>query len=135
MQAAVLRAFGTPLVLEEVPDPQPGAGDVVVDIVAAPMLSYAEEVFSGARQYPLPLPMVVGVGAVGRVRAVGPDTTRLAPSDWVLCDPIVRARDEALAPDSMLQGLLAPGPGAQRLQQHFRHAPSPSSSSCCWKTR
>lgn len=121
MKAAILQAFGAPLTLETLPDPQPGAGELVVDIVAAPVLSYAAEVYSGARQYPLLLPLAVGAGAVGRVRAVGPDATRLAPGDWVLCDPMVRARDEALAPDSMLQGLIAPGPGAQRLQTHFRH--------------
>ncbi len=121
MKAAVLKAFGTPLVVETLPDPHPGAGEVVVDVVAAPLLSYASEVYSGARQYPLLLPLAVGTGAVGRVRAVGPDATRLAPGDWVFCDPTVRARDEEVAPDIMLQGLIAPSPGAQRLQAHFRH--------------
>ena len=62
---------------------------------------------------------IVGTGAVGRVRAVGPDATRLAPGDWVFCDPTVRARDEAVAPDIMLSGLIAPSPGAQRLLAHF----------------
>ncbi|RZK51810.1 MAG: alcohol dehydrogenase [Hymenobacter sp.] len=121
MKAAVLRAFGTPLVIEELPDPQPGAGEVVVDVVAAPVLAYTHEVLSGARQYPLLLPLAIGIGAIGRVRAVGPDATRLAPGDWVLCDPTVRARDEAVAPEIMLQGWIAPTPGAQRLQAHFRH--------------
>ncbi|UOQ69061.1 hypothetical protein [Hymenobacter volaticus] len=51
---------------------------------------------SGARQYPLLLP---------RAR------------------PTVRARDEPTAPDIMLQGLIAPSAGAQRLQAHFRHGP------------
>jgi alcohol dehydrogenase len=36
-------------------------------------------------------------------------------------DPSVRSRDDVLAPDVMLQGLIAPGTGAQRLQSHFRH--------------
>lgn len=121
MKAAVLQAFGTPLRIENLPDPRPGAGEVVVDIVAAPMLSYAAEVFGGTRQYPMLLPLVVGCGAIGRVRAVGPDATRLLPGDWVFCDPTVRARDEATTPDIMLQGLIAPTPGAQRLQAHFRH--------------
>lgn len=123
MQAAVLEAFGSPLVIQHLPDPQPGAGEVVVEVVASPVLPYAAEVFSGARQYPLLLPLAVGSGAVGRVRAVGPDATRLAPGDWVYCDPTVRARDEPTAPDIMLQGLIAPSAGAQRLQAHFRHGP------------
>ena len=119
MRAAVLEAFGTPLVVKTLPDPYPGAGEVVVDIVAAPVLAYAADVYSGARQYPLRLPLTVGTGAVGRVRAVGPDATRLAPGDWVYCDPTVRARDEAVAPDILLSGLIAPSPGAQRLQACF----------------
>lgn len=123
MKAAVLKAFGAPLVVESLPEPHPGAGEVVVEIVAAPVLSYAAEVFSGARQYPLLLPLAVGVGAIGRVSAVGPDATRLTPGEWVFCDPTVRSRDDAVSPDVMLQGWIAPGEGAQRLQAHFRHGP------------
>ena len=121
MKAAVLRAFGTPLSIEDLPDPQPGAGELVVDVLAAPVLAYAAEVYAGTRQYPLLLPAAVGCGGIGRVRAVGPDATCLAPGDWVFCDPTVRARDEPTAPDILLQGLIAPSPGAQRLQAHFRH--------------
>jgi threonine dehydrogenase-like Zn-dependent dehydrogenase len=33
---------------------------------------------------------------VGRVRAIGPDATRLAEGDWVLCDPTIRSRDGGL---------------------------------------
>ena len=123
MKAAVLKAFGSPLSIEILPDPQARAGEVVVDVVAAPVLSYAAEVFSGTRQYPLQLPMAVGAGAIGRVRAVGPDATRLVTGDWVFCDPTVRSRDDATAPDVMLQGLIAPSEGAKRLQAHFRHGP------------
>lgn len=123
MKAAVLKAFGSPFVVESLPDPRPGAGEIVVDVVAAPVLSYAADVFSGVRQYPLLLPLAVGVGAIGRVRAVGPDATRIARGDWVFCDPTVRSRDDAISPDVMLQGWIAPGEGPQRLQAHFRHGP------------
>ncbi len=58
-------------------DPAIGTGEVLVDVAAAPVLSYADEVFSGARRYLLPTPVVPGCGAIGRVRAVGPDATRL----------------------------------------------------------
>lgn len=93
----------------------------MVDVVAAPVLAYAADVYGGTRQYPLLLPSAVGCGGIGRVRALGPDATRLTPGDWVFCDPTVRARDEPTAPDVLLQGLIAPSPGAQRLQAHFRH--------------
>jgi alcohol dehydrogenase len=91
MKAAILHALGTPLVIETVPDPIAGPGEVVVDVVAAPVLSYTNEVFDGTRTYHLTFPMTPGCGAVGRVRATGPDATRLAPGDWVFCDQRRRA--------------------------------------------
>jgi alcohol dehydrogenase len=121
MKAAVLKSFGSPLAVETVPDPVPGTGEVVVDIVAAGVLSYANEVFSGARKYLLELPAIPGPGGIGRVSAAGPDATKLAIGNWVFCDPTVRSRDGGLTPDITLQGLSARGPGGLKLQQHFRH--------------
>jgi alcohol dehydrogenase len=121
VRAAVLKAFGSPLAVETLPDPVLGTGEVVVDVVAAGVLPYAGEVFSGERRYLLTLPVAPGCGAVGRVRAVGPDATRLAVGDWVLCDPTVRSRDGALTPDVTLQGWSAQGEGGLRLQEHFHH--------------
>lgn len=119
MKAAVLKALATPLSIETVDDPVAGPGSIVVDVVAAPVLPYAAEVFSGARGYMFDLPIIPGAGAVGRVRAVGPDATRLAVGDWVLCDPTIRSRDDALTPDITLHGLSARGEGGMRLQRCF----------------
>ncbi|QDP26504.1 quinone oxidoreductase family protein [Bradyrhizobium cosmicum] len=121
MKAAVLKSFGSPLVIEDVPEPTIGTGEVIVEMVATRVLSYMNEVFSGERNYALDLPIIPGPGGIGRVRALGPDATRLAIGDWVFCDPTVRSRDDAAAPDIALQGLTAAGPGGMRLQQHFRH--------------
>ncbi|MEU0797036.1 zinc-binding alcohol dehydrogenase family protein [Amycolatopsis sp. NPDC005961] len=121
MRAAVLEEFGKPLSVRELPDPVLGTGEILVDVVAAPVLPYAAEVFRGERNYLLTLPVVPGAGAVGRVRATGPDATRLAPGDWVLCDPVIRSRDDALTPDITLQGLSARGEGGLFLQRHFGH--------------
>lgn len=112
MKAVTLLAFGSPLSIGAVPDPVPGTGEVIVDVVATGILPYAAEVFSGARKYPLELPVVPGCGAVGRVRTAGPDATRLSPGDWVFCDPTVRSRDGGLAPDITLQGWSSRGEGA-----------------------
>ena len=120
MKAAILHRFGEKLSVEQVPDPVIGTGEVVVDVVAAPVLSYTDEVLSGARKYLLPTPVVPGAGAIGRVRAVGPDATRLQPGDWVFCDPTVRSRDGGLTPDITLQGASARGEGGQKLQRYFR---------------
>lgn len=116
MRAVVLHGFGKPVTVEEQPDPQAGPGDVVVDVAAAGVLPYANEVLSGERRYALTLPVVPGAGAVGRVRATGPDATRLRPGQWVLVDPTVRSRD---GDDITLQGWSARGEGGLILQRHF----------------
>jgi alcohol dehydrogenase len=121
MKAAILKAFGSPLVVETLLDPILGTGEIIVDVVAAGVLPYAREVFSGERKYMLTLPVAPGTGAIGRVRAVGPDSTRLAVGDWVTCDPTVRSRDGAPTPDITLQGLTAGSAGGLKLQQHFHH--------------
>jgi len=119
MRAAILEAFGQPLRIADVQEPVLGSGEVIVDVVASQVLAYAHEIFSGARNYQLRLPVVPGGGAIGRVRAVGPDSTSLALGDWVICDPTVRSRDNPLAPDIELQGITAPTPGAQKLHAYF----------------
>jgi alcohol dehydrogenase len=121
MKAAILKEFGSPLTVGYLPDPLLGTGEVIVDVFAAPILPYANEVFSGARKYLLELPIVPGAGAIGRIRAVGPDATRLIVGDWVFCDPTVRSRDNAMNPDITLQGLSARGNGGLRLQRYFHH--------------
>jgi alcohol dehydrogenase len=121
MKAAILKALNQPLTIEEIPEPTPGAGEVLVRVLAAPVLSYAHEVFTGARDYPLVLPLAPGCGAIGIVEQTGPDATRLKPGQLVFCDPTVRSRDDALSPDIMLQGWIAPGEGPQKLQTYFRN--------------
>jgi len=118
MKAAVLESFGHPLTLRDVPPPRLGTGEVIVDVVAAPILSYASEVFSGARKYLLPPPVIPGCGAIGRVRETGPDAAWLKPGDWVFCDPTVRSRDNAQSPEIVLQGWSARGEGGQKIQQY-----------------
>lgn len=120
MKAAILKAFGSPLVVEDAPAPALGTGEVIVDMVAAAVLSYSREVYSGERGYLLETPVVPGSGGIGRIRAFGPDATRLAVGDWVFCDSTVRSRDDAVAPDITLQGLSAGNAeGGLRLQRYY----------------
>lgn len=122
MKAAVLTAFGRPLDVKNVPAPVMGTGEVIVDVVAAPVLSYTNEVLSGERKYLLPVPVIPGCGAIGKVRQTGPDSAWLKPGDWVFCDPTVRSRDNALSPEIVLQGWSARGEGGQKIQQYHRMA-------------
>src|SRR5438309_7011177 len=102
MKAAILKAFGSPLAIESIPEPVLGTGEVTVDVVASRVLAYANEVLSGERKYLLELPIVPGLGAIARVRATGPDATHLSAGDWVYCDPTVRSRDDTRSPDIIL---------------------------------
>jgi hypothetical protein len=56
-----------------------GPGEVVVVVVAAPVLSSTNEVFDGTRIYHLTFPMTPGCGAVGRARR-GPMRRGLRPA-------------------------------------------------------
>lgn len=119
MRAAVLTAFGRPLEIQDVPQPEIGGGEVVVEVAASCVLPYTQEVFSGERRYPLEPPVVPGVGGVGRVVQAGPDATKLSVGDLVWCDPTVRSRDDALTPDITLQGWSSRGDGGRRLSRYL----------------
>lgn len=119
MKAAILKAFGSPLVVEDAPEPVLGTGEVIVDVAAAGVLAYSKEVYSGERKYLLELPAIPGSGGIGRVRRLAPDATHLAVGDWVFCDPTVRSRDDQQSPDINLQGLSAGSEGGVRLARYF----------------
>jgi NADPH2:quinone reductase len=73
----VVRAtrFGGPEVLEpgEAPDPEPGPGEIAVDVAVAEVLFLDTQLRAGwGREYfELPLPFVLGEGVAGVVAAVG----------------------------------------------------------------
>ena len=74
MKAAVLKAFGSPLAVETVPDPVLGTGEVIVD-VAATRARLCRRGLQRRAPLLLELPVIPGAGGIGRVRAVGPDAT------------------------------------------------------------
>lgn len=121
MKAAVLNTFGSPLAIETLPDPVLGTGEVIVDVAAAGVAGYAAGVFNGTRKYRLELPVVPGPGGIGRVRATGPDATKLSVGDWVFCDPTIRSRDDAANPDVILQGWTAVSSTALPLHRFYHH--------------
>ena len=72
MQAALLREYHRPLQVEEVPDPVPGPGQVVVEVRAAGVCG--SDVFLQKGGFDSTLPIVPGHEAAGVVCAVGPGT-------------------------------------------------------------
>ena len=88
MRAIVLPEYGPPsaLQLRTLPDPKPGAKEIVVRMAGASLNPVDWKQRSGAlRQYmPLDLPAVLGRDASGTVAAVGPGVTEFAVGDKVL---------------------------------------------------
>jgi NADPH:quinone reductase-like Zn-dependent oxidoreductase len=79
------------VVVEEVPDPEPGPGDVVVRVEAA-ALNYPDVLILANRyQVSVPPPFVPGSEYAGTVVAVGSDVTQFVPGDRVFGGGIVGA--------------------------------------------
>src|SRR6267378_1131669 len=86
MKAIRVHEFGGPevLKLEEVDDPKPGPGQVVVRVKAAGVNPYDTYMRAGAYGARNPtLPFTPGSDAAGIVEAVGPDVTDIAVGDRV----------------------------------------------------
>lgn len=75
MRAIMVERFGDPGVLQvaEVPDPEPGPGEVLIAVTASDVLHVDTMIRSGAATgfFPVRPPYIPGNGAAGTVRSVG----------------------------------------------------------------
>ncbi|MBZ5702895.1 MAG: NADPH:quinone reductase [Acidobacteriia bacterium] len=85
MKAIRVHEFGAPEVmkLEEIPAPQPAAGQVLVRVRAAGVNPADTYMRSGGYAIKPPLPYTPGVDAAGIVEAIGAGVTRAKPGDRV----------------------------------------------------
>jgi NADPH2:quinone reductase len=85
MKAIRVHQFGGPeqLKLEEVPDPKPSAGEVVVRVRAAGVNPYETYMRTGTYAMKPNLPYTPGSDAAGEVLAVGKGVSRWKPGDRV----------------------------------------------------
>ena len=85
MKAIRVHEFGGPNVmrLDEVPDPKPGPGQVLVRVRAAGVNPVDTYIRSGGYAQNPPLPYTPGFDAGGVVEAVGTGVTAIAPGDRV----------------------------------------------------
>jgi NADPH2:quinone reductase len=85
MKAIRVHTFGGPEVMqwESVPDPQPGAGQVLVRVAAAGVNPVETYMRSGAYARKPELPYTPGTDGAGTVAAVGPGVTRLSVGERV----------------------------------------------------
>ena len=83
MKAAVVKSFGQPLVIENVPVPVPGPGEILVRVKACGVCHTDLHAASGDWPVkPIP-PFIPGHEAAGVVAALGPDVTGFTPGDAV----------------------------------------------------
>ena len=85
MRAIRVHEFGAPEVmkLEEIPDPSPAAGEVVVRVHAAGVNPFDTYVRSGTYAIKPPLPYTPGTDGAGVVEAVGEGVRSFKPGDRV----------------------------------------------------
>ena len=85
VKAIVLEEFGDPEVLQlrDLPDPEPGPGEVLVRVAAAGVCYHDLLTRAGHIRHGLTLPVVPGHEVAGVVEAVGPGVTGLAAGDRV----------------------------------------------------
>lgn len=116
MRALVCKHYGSPddLVLEELPDPEPAAGQVLVSIRAAGINFPDVLVIAGQYQVKTEPPFVPGNEAAGVVEAVGDGVTRYAPGDEVMLMPTGGAFAEKCLVDQSLVMPMIPGLGFAR---------------------
>jgi NADPH:quinone reductase len=85
MKAIVVHEFGGPEVLkyEEIPTPQPGAGQVLVRLHGVGVNPYDTYMRNGTYAVKPPLPYTPGSDGAGVVEAIGPGVTKVKPGDRV----------------------------------------------------
>lgn len=83
MKAAVIREFGAPLVIEDMPVPEPGPGQVVVRIAATGVCHTDLHVADGDWKVKPELPLIPGHEGVGTVAATGPGVSTVKEGDRV----------------------------------------------------
>ncbi|KAF9080623.1 hypothetical protein BGX27_005340, partial [Mortierella sp. AM989] len=93
--------------LTRIPAPVLGTRDIVVKVLATPIVGCQKQVLDGARQYPTRLPLVPGPGGIGMIKSIGPGSVHSQVGQMVYIDPTIRAHDHPISPGSILQGLLA----------------------------
>jgi len=85
MMAWRVHEFGAPEVmkLERVPQPEPGAGEILVKVAAAGVGPWDAWIRAGKSALPQPLPLTPGSDLSGSVVAVGPGESNLSVGDAI----------------------------------------------------
>jgi alcohol dehydrogenase, propanol-preferring len=134
MKAAILRDFKTPLVLEDVEQPQPGAHDVLIEVEACGVCHSDLHIADGDWQQLVPItkrPLILGHEIAGHVVEKGEAVNHLKLGDhvgvpWVYwtcgeCD-FCRAGNENLCTKQKITGVTVDGGYAEYVTVPANHA-------------
>jgi NADPH:quinone reductase-like Zn-dependent oxidoreductase len=113
MKAILLHEYGDPdkLKYEDVPEPVPDEGEILVRLAATSINPIDYKIRSGAAaaRFPVEFPAILGRDIAGVVRALGPGVTGFAPGNKVIALgnksyaelAVVKASDVAHLPDGL----------------------------------
>lgn len=133
MQAALLREFGQPIVIETVPTPEPDTGEVVIKVAACGVCHSDYHLVHGEWDLLRPitkLPLIPGHEITGTVAAIGAGVTNLHIGDrvgvpWLYytCDECEFCRDghETLCLKQKVTGCTVDGGFAEYLKAKASH--------------
>jgi propanol-preferring alcohol dehydrogenase len=130
MKAAVLHKPGEPIVIEDIDDPQPGPGEILIKVKACGICHTDLHLIAG--EWPLKkLPLILGHEAVGIVEAAGADVKNFKVGDragipWIYstcgaCEFCTSDR-EPLCPEIVVTGFMVDGGFAEYVKAPASHA-------------
>ena len=117
------------LQLKELPDPEPGPGEVALDILASALNHLDVDVREGVSRFPVEPPFVLGVEVVGRITALGEGVTgwevgeRVMPYLMATCGECIYCRTgrESLCLSAGFISFSTSGGYAEKLACSTRH--------------
>lgn len=122
MKAVVVRAFGDPQLyaVEDVPDPLPEPGDVLVDVHSI-AISFGDTLIATGKYQVKPIPpFTPGSECSGVVSAVGEGVTDFAPGDHVCCIGFVgRSRETRRILGSCREKIAIPQRNVVKIPKHL----------------
>jgi hypothetical protein len=118
MKAGVVRAFGKPLSLEEVPIPTPGPGEILIKVIASGICHTDLHAADGDWPVRPALPFVPGHEGVGIIAACGPGVAGFKEGDRRRCLAARRVRPMRVLYDRL--GQFVSRPAQHRLQRQWQ---------------
>ncbi|MDQ3784179.1 MAG: zinc-binding dehydrogenase [Actinomycetota bacterium] len=126
MKAVVIDQYGgaDEVSVQDLPDPEPGPGEVVIRVAAAALNRLDLWTLSGSLGFPIDFPHVLGADAAGEIDGLGEGVNGLRRGARVMVNPglscgeceLCRAGEQSECPDFKLLGEHVPGTFAEKIK-------------------